>query len=146
MIYAGASYSTGLHTYFVKHAEKAANRREMAHKIEAGSDFFLMPSQFEPCGLNQMYGLRYGCMPIVRSTGGLKDTVVDIGDGGFGIRHENTSVEDVVYSIGRAVQHFENQKESENIQETMMQLDHSWENSAGMYVSLYEQLNTQDDE
>ena len=116
-------------------------KERMSHQVYAGADFLLMPSRVEPCGLNQMYSLKYGCMPIVRRTGGLQDTVIDIGDeGGFGICHNNTSVEDVVYSIGRAVTHFEDQKKFKEIQKTMMQLDHSWENSAQMYVSLYNQL------
>lgn len=114
----------------------------MSHQVYAGADFLLMPSRVEPCGLNQMYSLRYGCMPIVRSTGGLKDTVIDLGEDGFGIRHNETTVEDVVYSIGRAVTHFKEQKEFKEIQKTMMQLDHSWENSAKMYVSLYKQLKS----
>ena len=75
-----------------------------------------MPSRVEPCGLNQMYALRYGCMPIVRRTGGLKDTVIDIGDNGFGICHNETTVEDVLYSIERAVAHFATQAQFKEIQ------------------------------
>lgn len=116
-------------------------QERMSHQVYAGADFLLMPSRVEPCGLNQMYSLRYGCMPIVRRTGGLKDTVIDLGEeDGFGICHDHTSVEDVVYSIGRAVTHFEDQKKFKEIQKAMMQLEHSWENSAQMYVSLYNQL------
>ena len=76
---------------------------ELAHQIYAGSDFLLMPSRVEPCGLNQMYSFRYGTIPIVRRTGGLKDTVIDIGDNGNGICHEQASITDVCYSIQRAV-------------------------------------------
>ena len=128
-------------TYKGRYNAYIGYQERMSHQVYAGADFLLMPSRVEPCGLNQMYSLKYGCMPIVRRTGGLQDTVIDIGDeGGFGICHNNTSVEDVVYSIGRAVTHFEDQKKFKEIQKTMMQLDHSWENSAQMYVSLYNQL------
>lgn len=112
----------------------------MSHQVYAGADFLLMPSRVEPCGLNQMYSLRYGCMPIVRRTGGLKDTIVDLGDGGFGICHNETTVYDVVHSVRRAVAHMKETKEFKETQKTMMQIDHSWENSAEMYVSLYKQL------
>lgn len=116
-------------------------QERMSHQVYAGADFLLMPSRVEPCGLNQMYSLRYGCMPIVRSTGGLKDTVIDLGEeNGFGICHNDTSVEDVVYSVGRAVTHFKDQKKFKEIQKTMMQIEHSWEKSAQMYVSLYNKL------
>lgn len=116
-------------------------QERMSHQVYAGADFLLMPSRVEPCGLNQMYSLRYGCMPIVRSTGGLKDTVIDLGEeNGFGICHNDTSVADVVYSIGRAVTHFKDQKKFKEIQKTMMQIEHSWEKSAQMYVSLYNKL------
>ena len=109
----------------------------MSHQVYAGADFLLMPSRVEPCGLNQLYSLRYGCMPIVRRTGGLKDTVIDIGDGGHGICHDNTSVWDVVYSIGRAAVFFEEKKLFKEKQKEMMQIDHSWENASRTYVSLY---------
>ncbi|MFT5751306.1 MAG: starch synthase [Flavobacteriales bacterium] len=112
----------------------------MSHQVYAGADFLLMPSRVEPCGLNQLYCLRYGCMPIVRRTGGLKDTVIDLGDDGFGICHDKTSVVDVVNSIERAVTHFKETKKFSATQKTMMELDHSWENAADTYVSLYEQL------
>tara|TARA_R110001632_G_scaffold146651_3_gene263655 strand:+ start:1987 stop:3390 length:1404 start_codon:yes stop_codon:yes gene_type:complete len=112
----------------------------MSHQVYASADFLLMPSRVEPCGLNQLYCLRYGCMPIVRRTGGLKDTVIDIGDGGFGICHDKTSVGDVVHSMERAVTYFKETKKFSDTQKTMMELDHSWENAADTYVSLYEQL------
>lgn len=114
----------------------------MSHQVYAAADFLLMPSRVEPCGLNQLYCLRYGCMPIVRRTGGLKDTVIDIGDDGFGICHDQTTVSDVVYSIERAVTHFKDLKKHKAIQKTMMEIDHSWENAADSYISLYQQLNT----
>src|SRR5204862_6092521 len=76
----------------------------LSHLLYAGADFLLMPSRVEPCGLNQMYALRYGTVPIVRSVGGLIDTVKDFGDyQGFGIRFDRPSVGDITYSVGRAV-------------------------------------------
>ena len=112
----------------------------MSHQVYAGADFLLMPSRVEPCGLNQLYSLRYGGVPIVRRTGGLKDTVVDIGDGGHGLCHDQTSVFDIVYSIGRAEVFFREEKQFKTNQKQMMEIDHSWENTAGTYVTLYEEL------
>jgi starch synthase len=109
----------------------------LAHQIYAGSDFLLMPSRVEPCGLNQMYALRYGTIPIVRRIGGLKDTVTDIGDDGFGICHDQASVEDVIYSIDRAVMFFKNKKNFNKIRKKCMQIDHSWDKSTQEYLSLY---------
>lgn len=104
----------------------------------AGADFILMPSRVEPCGLNQMYALRYGTIPIVRSTGGLKDTVVDIGDpDGFGIRFNHASVWDITYSIHRAVELFDDKEKMTAIRDQVMQIDHSWEKSAEKYINLY---------
>ncbi len=112
----------------------------MSHLVYAGADFLLMPSRVEPCGLNQLYSLRYGCVPIVRRTGGLKDTVIDIGDGGLGICHDQTSVFDVLHSIERATHFYEDVKIFENKQKAMMEVDHSWEHAAKEYVSLYEKI------
>ncbi len=114
----------------------------LSHLIYAGADFLLMPSRVEPCGLNQMYALRYGTVPIVRSTGGLKDTVVDMGDPqGFGIRFNEASVWDVTYSVGRAIDLYYNRKEQfQQIREFMMKIDHSWESTAGEYTKLYQSL------
>ena len=99
-----------------------------------------MPSRVEPCGLNQMYALRYGTIPVVRRTGGLKDTVLDIGDGGFGICHDNTSVYDVNYSITRAIDLYNDKKKLELIIQTTMQIDHSWDKVAQEYLHVYQSL------
>lgn len=113
---------------------------KLAHILYAGADFLLMPSRVEPCGLNQMYALRYGTVPIVRRTGGLKDTVIDMGDGGFGICHDQTSVYDVNYSITRAIDLFNDPKKFDAIRRTAMQIDHSWESVAQQYISVYQSL------
>lgn len=110
----------------------------LSHQIYAGADFLLMPSRVEPCGLNQMYALRYGTVPVVRRIGGLKDTVVDIGDGGFGICHDQTSVEDVGHAIGRAYDLYQNKKQIKEILKFTMQLDHSWDKAAQQYIDLYQ--------
>lgn len=112
----------------------------LSHVVYAGADFLLMPSRVEPCGLNQMFSLRYGLIPIVRSIGGLKDTVVDIGDDGFGICHRNASVEDVCYSINRGIELYADQKKYKEIQKKSMKIDNSWNNSAKKYKELYESL------
>jgi starch synthase len=114
----------------------------LSHLMYAGADFLLMPSRIEPCGLNQMYALRYGTMPIVRNVGGLRDTVVDIGDPhGFGIRFEQATVWDVTYSVGRAIDLYYNKKEQmKEMIGFMMAIDHSWESSAQQYISLYQSL------
>jgi len=113
----------------------------LAHLIYAGSDFLLMPSRVEPCGLNQLYALRYGTMPMVRSTGGLKDTVIDFGDeGGYGIRYNNASVEDICGAVSRALVLYENTKHLQHLRKLMMALDFSWDRSAKEYINLYESL------
>ena len=109
----------------------------LSHQIYAGADFLLMPSRVEPCGLNQMYALRYGTIPIVRRIGGLKDTVVDIGDGGFGICHDQTSVWDVGHAIGRAYELYLDQTKVKEIRKYMMSIDHSWDLSAQKYIDIY---------
>ena len=110
---------------------------ELAHLIYAGSDFLLMPSRVEPCGLNQMYAMRYGTIPIVRRTGGLKDTVIDLGDNGNGICHDQATVGDVCYSIQRAVSLYKDKKKLNDIRKLGMAIDHSWENVCQEYIGVY---------
>jgi starch synthase len=100
-----------------------------------------MPSRVEPCGLNQMYSLRYGTIPIVRSIGGLKDTVVDIDDDGFGICHQDVSVTDIVNAASRATTLYSNSAKLKKIKKEIMQIDHSWDVSAKAYLKLYNSIN-----
>jgi len=113
---------------------------KLSHEIYAGADFLLMPSRVEPCGLNQMYALRYGTVPIVRRTGGLKDTIIDIGDYGFGICHDQASVEDVVTSISRAYGLYQETDRMEKIVKMGMKIDHSWDKVAKTYSDVYSEL------
>jgi starch synthase len=114
---------------------------ELAHLIYAGSDFLLMPSRVEPCGLNQLYALRYGTVPIVRRTGGLIDTVIDFGDDdGYGICFNQSSVYDISYSISRAIVLYKNSEHLQLLRKRMMALDFSWTQSAKQYNQLYESL------
>ncbi|SDF65742.1 starch synthase [Mucilaginibacter pineti] len=114
----------------------------LAHLIYAGADFLLMPSRVEPCGLNQLYSLRYGTMPLVRSTGGLIDSVIDFGDeGGYGIRFNQVSVDDICYAIFRAKVLYQTPAKLQQLRKRMMELDFSWDRSAKEYIDLYESLN-----
>ena len=111
---------------------------QLSHLMYAGADFLLMPSRVEPCGLNQLYAMRYGTVPVVRRTGGLNDTITDIGDWeGFGICFNNATVDDLVYSIGRAIQLYEQSKQLNASRKLMMTINHSWERSAQDYIDLY---------
>lgn len=113
----------------------------LSHLIYAGSDFLLMPSRVEPCGLNQLYALRYGTVPMVRSTGGLKDTVTDFGDpGGFGIRFNQAGVWDACYSVKRAVELFNDTAHLSEIRLRGMRLNHSWGRSAQQYLDVYQSM------
>jgi starch synthase len=106
--------------------------------LYAAADFIVMPSRVEPCGLNQMYALRYGTIPMVRNTGGLRDTVVDFGDWeGFGIRFNNASVDDVVLSTHRALNLYRDKARFEHIQQRIMGFDNSWERSTAQYEKIY---------
>ena len=113
----------------------------LAHVVYGGSDFLLMPSRVEPCGLNQMYSLRYGTVPIVRNIGGLKDTVIDISEeNGYGICHDNVLASDVVKAINRAVEFYYDKDKFKQIRSYIMDLDHSWDKSAKEYIHLYKTL------
>lgn len=126
------------HHYAGKYNAYIGYNEALSHQIYAGADFLLMPSRVEPCGLNQMYALRYGTIPIVRRIGGLKDTVTDIGDGGFGICHDQTTVWDVGDAIGRAYNLYQDQKRVKEIRKFIMNLDHSWDRAAQQYIDLYQ--------
>ena len=113
---------------------------EMAHWIEAGADAFLMPSRYEPCGLNQLYSLKYGTLPIVRATGGLADTIIDIDAAtgtGTGFVFEAYDPEEMIGAIRRAVDLFQHKRLWRQIMKQAMKQDFSWENSARRYVDLY---------
>ncbi|MBL0146680.1 MAG: glycogen synthase [Chitinophagaceae bacterium] len=115
---------------------------KLAHQMYAGADFLLMPSRVEPCGLNQMYALRYGTIPIVRNTGGLKDTVKDIGEpNGYGINFNEPTVNDIVYSVTRALELYNAPKKMQAIQKQIMAIDNSWDKSAESYIQLYNEVH-----
>jgi starch synthase len=116
---------------------------ELAHLIEAGSDMFLMPSKYEPCGLNQMYSLAYGTVPIVRETGGLADTVVKFNektDEGTGFVFKKYDSQDMMKEIKRAIKVFEDKKTWQKIMRAGMKLDFGWDVSAKGYVELYKTI------
>ena len=113
----------------------------LAHRLYAGGDFILMPSRVEPCGLNQLYAMRYGTMPVVNSTGGLKDTVVDMNSAeGYGIRFNQSITVDATEALGRAITLYKNPEKLKELQERMMSLDFSWDRSAAEYLDLYTRL------
>ncbi len=113
----------------------------LAHQIEAGCDFFLMPSLYEPCGLNQLYSLRYGTVPVVRATGGLEDTVVDLSlERGTGIKFDAFSVADLNGAIDRALELYRAPAQLEAVRRRGMEADFSWTSSAKQYGKLYDEL------
>lgn len=113
---------------------------ELSHRIYAGADFLMMPSRVEPCGLNQLYAVRYGTMPIVHSTGGLKDTVIDVENDGYGITFEQLEVKELVNAVGRALSIYTDEKMMYILRKKMMTLDFSWDRSAREYIDLYKSL------
>ena len=113
----------------------------LARKIYAGCDMFLMPSRYEPCGLGQLISMRYGAVPVVRKTGGLKDTVVDVEEGGYGFVFEEYNPRKFFETVSRAVSfYYNNRNEWVNIVRKIMQLDFSWNASANKYLNLYREL------
>ena len=119
---------------------------ELAHWIEAGSDFFLMPSRYEPCGLNQIYSLKYGTLPIVRATGGLDDTVFQYDEatgGGTGFKFWEASPNGIYYTVGWAVStYYDRPDHILNMQQEAMSQNFSWEKSARLYEQVYTQAIT----
>jgi len=120
---------------------KIAYDNRVAHLIEAGADIFLMPSRYEPCGLNQIYSLRYGTVPIVRATGGLDDTIdsFDLEHGtGTGFKFTEYTGAALLYTIRQALHHYSNEGIWKRIQLNGMAKDFSWNTSAAEYAKLYE--------
>ena len=114
----------------------------LARQLYAGSDILLMPSRYEPCGLAQMIAMRYGCVPLARSTGGLKDTISPYPKipNGTGFLFEKATPEDLASCINQALDIFSETKAWRNIQLNGMQKDFSWHCSAHSYAQLYNQM------
>jgi starch synthase len=116
---------------------------ELAHWIEAGSDIFLMPSRYEPCGLNQMYSLRYGTPPVVRRTGGLADTVTPwdpVAATGTGFLFDDFTSSALHGAIDWALQNWRNQDHWKKLVRNGMAQDFSWDRQGPEYVNLYRSL------
>nr|WP_314491448.1 glycogen/starch synthase [uncultured Chryseobacterium sp.] len=113
-------------------------KEHLSHKIYASADFLLMPSRVEPCGLNQMYAMRYGTVPVVSYTGGLRDTVKDISTGGSGLNFTYPGVDDVVHSMVRGLAIYNQKKAMEDLVLSNMNFDFAWEKSAEKYIALYQ--------
>lgn len=132
-----------------KHPEKLAFTQgfvpALAQQIYAGSDSFLMPSKSEPCGLSQMVALRYGSVPIVRETGGLKDSIHDSEDGeGNGFTFASYNAHDMLETIRRALAGYQNQEGWSILRKRVMECDYSWRASANEHIKLYKELIKQE--
>ena len=127
------SFSKGDYDVYIGYNET------LSHQMYAGADFLLMPSRVEPCGLNQLYAMRYGTIPLVRKTGGLKDTVIDLADKhGYGITFDNASVGDITNAIYRALELHQEKKVFRSLRKKIMELDFTWHRSAEEYSTLYQ--------
>lgn len=138
-----------MHELSRRHPDRISVRlafdNRLAHKIEAGADMYLMPSRYEPCGLNQIYSLKYGTVPIVRNTGGLADTVVDADENpgsGTGFKFTGYDSAELQGAVSRALAAFADRARWDAIVRRGMEKDFSWEASAREYVSLYEKALT----
>ena len=146
-----ADYEQSLRVLRAKYPDKVGvtigYNEQLAHQIEAGADVFLMPSRFEPCGLNQLYSLRYGTLPLVRNTGGLADSVVDaFGDDlknnfATGFKFQEPTAEALEETLNRAITLFHHPRIWRRIILTAMAQDYSWAKSAQAYHALYHQLS-----
>jgi len=140
-----------IHTFFNKMNKKYKDKfaaylgfnDDLAHLIEGGADIFLMPSRYEPCGLNQMYSLKYGTVPVVRKTGGLADTVVKFNEKtgeGNGFMFDKYDPKEFLKEVKRAVKTFKNKDAWIKIMKTGMKSDFSWNSSAKKYIDLYKTI------
>jgi starch synthase len=127
--------------YPEKFLVRVAYDNALAHQIEAGADMFLMPSRYEPCGLNQIYSMKYGTVPVVRATGGLDDTIMPFdGNKGTGFRFSSYSPQALLACIEEALAAFRVKNAWSKLQQNCMQQDFSWTQSAKRYAALYQSL------
>jgi starch synthase len=115
----------------------------LTHKIEAGADIFLMPSRYEPCGLNQIYSLKYGTVPVVRATGGLDDTIQEWNPElrtGTGFKFEGLSADAFLAAIDRALAAFHDKAGWQQLMRNGMAQDYGWERPAREYAAVYEEV------
>jgi starch synthase len=138
-------YEQGLRALAARHPGRVAVHigfdNALSHQVEAGGDFFLMPSQYEPCGLNQMYSLRYGTVPIVRATGGLDDSVRDAAQrDGDGFKFEHFQPDALAWAMSRALEVWRSPERLEALRRRGMAQDFSWRVSAQRYEQLYASL------
>ncbi|MFZ4262673.1 glycogen synthase [Sphingobacterium sp. HJSM2_6] len=113
---------------------------QLAHQLYAASDMLLMPSRVEPCGLNQLYALKYGTIPVVRKIGGLKDTVIDLSEDGYGFVFDEVDAREAALALDRAIGACLNKDILKLLRQRAMELDFSWDRSASKYIELYNQL------
>jgi len=128
-----------LNTVYSNFATDIGYKEHLSHKIYASADFLLMPSRVEPCGLNQMYAMRYGTVPVVSYTGGLRDTVKDISTGGSGLNFTYPGVDDIIHAMSRGLNIYKDKAQMENLVLSNMKFDFAWEKSAEKYIALYNQ-------
>ncbi len=131
------------YTYVGRVSSSIMFNNQLAHKIYAASDLFLMPSLYEPCGLGQIISLSYGAIPLVREVGGLKDTIMPYSDAnpeGNGFRFYAYNAHDMLTEIERAAALFTNKKKWNQIIKNAMKCDFSWDNSASKYTELYKEI------
>ena len=140
-------YEEFFETLAQRHAGRVAFRRghdeDLAHWIEAGCDLFLMPSHYEPCGLNQLFSLRYGTIPLVRKTGGLADSVRPYdpqGDTGTGFVFEKFTADGLRWALGQALATFAHRPRWQRLMQRAMSEDFSWDTQARHYIELYERI------
>lgn len=139
-------YETFFYEMSKKYPDKVAFKLgfipDLARKIYAGADIFLMPSKSEPCGLAQMIALRYGTIPIVRKTGGLNDTITDVSiDGGNGFVFDSYNAHAMLEAVWRAIGMYDNDKKGfEALRNNALSIDNGWNVSAGSYIKLYKEL------
>jgi starch synthase len=116
----------------------------LSRRIYSGSDFLIMPSRVEPCGLNQMYALRYGTIPIVHDIGGLRDSVTEFdGKTGCGFKFRNLELGEVLYATHKAKEAYYSQANLKTLRSNAIKMDYSWEKSAQAYLEVYNQVITE---